>query len=91
MPRTEEDLLAQYDKSGSPAADLLGMASLLVSLALTVQQFPDDFTGEGPDRMRDPGSFVKDVSDLVERTVTNDDNLGGTLDGIGTTLLYLRL
>ena len=91
MPRTEEDLLAQYNKSGSPAADLLGTASLLVSLALTVQQFPDDFTGEGPDRMRNPEHFVKHVSDLVERTVTNDDVLGGTLDGIGTTLLFLRL
>ncbi|PVH79013.1 hypothetical protein DL98DRAFT_461685 [Cadophora sp. DSE1049] len=89
--RTRQELLAQYDKSSSQAADLLGMASLLVSLALTVQQFPDDFTGEAPDRMRDPASFVKDVSELVERAVVNNDVLGGTLDGIGATLLFLRL
>ncbi|KAH7416751.1 hypothetical protein BKA64DRAFT_276244 [Cadophora sp. MPI-SDFR-AT-0126] len=91
IPRTSQDLLAQYDRSCSSTANLLELASLLVSLALTVQQFPDDFIGEQPDRMRNPLAFVKDVSELVERTVANDDVLGGTVDGIGTTLLYLRL
>ncbi|KAG4436831.1 hypothetical protein IFR05_007680 [Cadophora sp. M221] len=89
--RTGQDLLAQYDKLRSTDADLLQVASLLVAVAMTVQQFPDDFQGDSPDSIRDPAGFIKDVTDLVERVVVNDDVLAGTLDGIGTTLLYLRL
>ncbi|KAH6690800.1 hypothetical protein BKA61DRAFT_625617 [Leptodontidium sp. MPI-SDFR-AT-0119] len=91
MMRTGQDLLTQYDKLRSTDADLLEVASLLVTVAMTVQQFPDDFLGDSPDRIRDPSAFIKDVTDLVERVVVNDDVLAGTLDGIGTTLLYLRL
>jgi len=89
--RSGQDLLAHYDKSKSPNGELLEVASLLVAVAMTIQQFPDDFQGDSPDRIRDVPVFIKDVNDLVERVVVNDDALAGTLDGIGTSLLYLRL
>ena len=89
--KTSDEMLSQYDKLQDPNADPVSIAALLLSVAITVQQAPDDTTGRAADSIRDASSFVKDVSDSVERIVILDDALAGTLEGIETTLLFLRL
>ncbi|KAL2064625.1 hypothetical protein VTL71DRAFT_3762 [Oculimacula yallundae] len=91
MMKTGQQLLDRYDRLSVSNPDLLEAASLLIAVALTVQQFPDEFQGDGQDRIKNASSFVSEVNNLLERVVVHDDILAGTLDGIGTTLLYLRL
>ena len=93
--KTSDEMLSQYDKlqdpKADPKADPVSIAALLLSVAITVQQAPDDTTGRAAESIRDASSFVKDVSDSVERIVILDDALAGSLEGIETTLLFLRL
>ena len=91
LPKTSDEMLSQYDKLQDPNADPVAMAALLLSVAITVQQASDDNTGRSAESIRDASSFIRDVSDSVERIVIFDDALAGSLEGIETTLLFLRL
>lgn len=89
--KTSDEMMSQYDKLQDPNADPVAIASLLLSIAITVHQAPDDTTGLAAGSIRDASSFVKEVSDRVERIVISDDTLAGTLEGLETTLLFIRL
>ena len=89
--KTSDEMLSQYDKLQDSNADPVEIAALLLSIALTVQQAPDDTTGRAAGNIGDASSFVKDVSDRVECIVISDDTLAGTLGGMETTLLFIRL
>ncbi len=89
--KTGGEMLMQYDKLQDPNADPVAIATLLLSIALTVQQAPDYTAGRAAGSIRDVSSFVKDVSDRVECIVISDDTLAGTLEGMETTLLFIRL
>lgn len=91
LPKTSDEMLSQYDKLQDANADPVAIAALLLSVALTVQQAPDDSPCCTAGSIRDTSSFIKDVSDSVERIVISDDALSGNLEGIETTLLFLRL
>ncbi|CAD6579623.1 MAG: hypothetical protein ASARMPREDX12_009314 [Alectoria sarmentosa] len=91
LTKTSDGMLAQYDKLQDPNADPVATAALLLSVAITVQQAPEDTAGLAAESIRDASSFIKDVSDSVERIVISDDALAGNLEGIETTLLFLRL
>jgi hypothetical protein len=82
---TGEEMMLQYDLLQDPNTDLVTLANYLLSVAITVQQ------GGAVESIRDVSSFVKAVSDSVERIVISDDVLSGTLEGIETVLLFLRL
>ena len=89
--KTSDEMLSQYDKLQNPNADPVAIAALLISVAMTVQEAPNDTTGRAAESIRDASLFVKDVSDSVERIVISEDILAGSLDGIQTTLLFIRL
>lgn len=89
--KTSDEMLSQYDKLQDSKADPVSIAALLLSVAITVQQAPDDTTGRAATSIRDASLFVKDVSDNVERIVILDDALAGSLEGIETALLLMRL
>lgn len=91
FPKTSDEMLSQYDKLQDPNADPVAVAALLLSVAITVQQAPDDTAGRAAESIGDASSFIKDVSDSVERIVISDDALAGNLEGIETTVLFLRL
>ena len=76
--KTSDEMLSQYDKLQDPNADSVAIAALLLSIAITVQQASGDTAGNAAGSIRDPASFVKDVSDSIERIVVSDDNLAGT-------------
>ena len=89
--KTSDEMLSQYDKLQDPNADSVAIAALLLSIAITVQQASGDTAGNAAGSIKDAASFVKNVSDSVERIVVSDDNLAGTLEGMETTLLFIRL
>ena len=90
--KTGEEMLLQYDRlQPDPNSDPIALAALLISIAITVQQTPDDTTSHATIPIRDVPTYIKDVSDTVERIVISDDTLAGSLEGIEATLLFLRL
>lgn len=91
MMKSGAEMLSQYDKLQDLNTDLISIAAHLLYVAITVQQAPDDKAANGLESIRNVSSFVKNVSDSVERIVIADDNLAGTLDGIETVMLFVRL
>lgn len=91
LTKTSDEMMSQYDKLQDPHADPVAIAALLLSIAITVQQAPDDTAGLAAESIRDASLFIKNVSDSVERHVVSDDALAGSLEGIETTLLFLTL
>ncbi len=89
--KTSEEMLLLYDKVQDPDADPVTISALLLYVAVTVQQSPDDTTGRAAESIKDASTFVKEVSDTVERLVVSNDALAGTLEGIQATQLFLRL
>ena len=89
--KTSDEMLSQYDKLQDLNADPVAIAALLLSIALIVQQAPNDTAGRVAGSIKDASSFIKDVSDCVELIVISDDILAGTLNGMEMTLLFIRL
>lgn len=85
-----EEMLSQYDKLQDPNANPFAIADLLLSVAITVQQTPNE-TIANAGGIKNASSFIKDVSDTVERIIISHDTLAGSLEGIRTSLLFLRL
>lgn len=90
LTKTSAEMLSQYDKLQNPDTDLVDIAALLLSVAITVQQAPDHTAGQAKS-IKDASIFVKEVSDTVERIFILDDTLSSTFEGIKTTLIFLRL
>jgi hypothetical protein len=90
LTNTSAEMLSQYDKLQDPDTDLVDIAALLLCVAITVQQAPDHTAGQAKS-IKDASIFVKEVSDTVERVFILDDTLSCSLEGIKTTLIFLRL
>jgi hypothetical protein len=84
-----EDILGQYDLLCGPDANPLQLAGLLLSVAITIVQQPAIPTSSLT--MTDPLRWVRSVNDTIDDTVVRNDSLVCTMEGIETTLLYLRL
>lgn len=90
LTKTSVEMLAQYDKLQNPETDLVDVVALLLSVAITVQQAPEHTAGQTKS-IKDASIFIKEVSDAVERIFIFDDTIPCTLEGIKTTLIFLRL
>ncbi|KAK5123659.1 hypothetical protein LTR85_002295 [Meristemomyces frigidus] len=88
LSSSSDEMLLQYDKMQGGGGNTLGIAALLLSVAMTVQQALNDMAVES---ISNTFVFVKQVSDAVERIVISDDVLAGTLQGLETALLFIRL
>lgn len=73
-----------------PTAHPCAVAICLLSIAVTAQQAPagvaSQLTG-----IKDLQAFPREVSTVVEQIIVADNALGGTMEGIEATLLFLRL
>lgn len=87
---TGEEMVAQYDKLQDPNANPFEIADLLLSVAITLQQLPHE-TVTNATGIKKASAFVKEVSDTVERIIISHDTIAGTLAGIRTSLLFLRM
>ena len=85
-----EEMLSQYDKLQDSNANSFAIADLLLSVAITVQQKPNEMI-DNEAGVKSSSSFIKDVCDTVERIIISHDALAGTLEGIRTSLLFLRM
>lgn len=90
-PKDGVEMLTQYNQLQGPNADPVEVASLLLTIAITVQPSQESIVEKTGGCIKNPANFIKEVSDSVERIVISDDELAGTLRGIETTLLFLRL
>lgn len=82
-------MLENYDKVTQSATHPVPIAILLLAVTLTVQQAPD-----ATSMLRsipDSATFIKDVSNLVEKVVVSNDDLIADLEGIRCALLFIRL
>ncbi|KAG9636167.1 hypothetical protein KCU86_g2156, partial [Aureobasidium melanogenum] len=82
-------MLENYDRVTQSATHPVPIAILLLAVTLTVQQAPD-----ATSMLRsipDSATFIKDVSNLVEKVVVSNDDLIADIDGIRCALLFIRL
>ena len=84
------EMLARYEALQEPDANPVSIASLLISVAITVVQKPPE-TACRLTAINDTALFVRRVTAAVEEVLVSNDNLIGTVEGIETTLLYIRL
>jgi hypothetical protein len=88
---TAEEMLTQYDELCSPNADPMSLANLLISLALSVRQIPEADLKPLVPGIPNVSRFIGDVTETVDRTIASNDTLAATLEGIETSLLFIRL
>jgi hypothetical protein len=88
---TAEEMLTQYDELCSPNADPMSLANLLISLALSVRQIPEADLKPLVPGIPNVSRFIDDVTETVDRTIASNDTLAATLEGIETSLLFIRL
>lgn len=82
-------MLDNYDKVKRSEMRPVPIATILLAVALTVQQAQD-----ATNMLRsipDATIFIKNVSNLVEKVVVSNDDLIADLDGIRCALLFIRL
>ena len=84
------EMLARYNSYSDSDANPVSIASLLISIAITVVQKPPELAGRLKS-INDTALFVRKVTSAVEDVVVSNDTLAGTIEGIETTLLYIRL
>ncbi|KAH0334605.1 hypothetical protein KCU74_g2866, partial [Aureobasidium melanogenum] len=82
-------MLENYDKVTQSATHPVPIAILLLAVTLTVQQAPD--ATSMLQSIPDSATFIKDVSNLVEKVVVSNDDLIADLEGIRCALLFIRL
>lgn len=85
-----EEMLSQYNNLQDLSSSPFAIADLLLSVAITVQQKPNETLANAAG-IKNASLFIKDVSDTVERIIVSHDALAGTLEGIKTSLLFLRM
>ena len=85
-----QEMLARYEALQAPDASPMAVASLLISICITVIQKPADLSKDLT-TIKDTPAFVRKVTEAVEETVVSNDTLAATLEGIETSLLYVRL
>lgn len=91
MVASGEELLYQYDELCQPDANPMSIANLLISLSLSVRQITTEDARPLASGVSKMPHFIKEVSETVDRMIVGNDVLAGTLEGIETSLLFVRL
>lgn len=82
-------MLENYDRVQQSATHPVPIATLLLAVTLTVQQAPG--ATSMLQSIPDATTFIRDVSNLVEKVVVSNDDLIADLEGIRCALLFIRL
>jgi hypothetical protein len=88
---TAEEMLEQYDELCKPNANPMSLANLLISLALSIRQIPEVDLKPLVPGIPNATQFIENVTEIVDRTIASNDTLAATLEGIETSLLFIRL
>lgn len=85
-----EDLVSHYDQIQQPFAQPVTVAAFLLSIAITAQHVPTQLAQPLTD-IKDAQAYIREVSRAVEETIVSNDALAASLEGIETSLLFVRL
>ncbi|KAE8350055.1 hypothetical protein BDV28DRAFT_47863 [Aspergillus coremiiformis] len=93
MLKSPQELLERYDSMCHPDADVIMLASWLLTLALTAQQTPRGWERSDVYRRkcRRRVEFCQSIISIVEKTLLCHDRLLGTVQGLGMAIHFLRL
>jgi hypothetical protein len=91
LMKNSDEMLQRYDELQGPGADLIGVAALLICIAITVHQSPEETAGAEAETIKDATAFVDEISNSIERVIISDDSISATVEGIEITLLFIRL
>lgn len=83
-------MLAKYESVQDEKAHPCAVAVCLLAIAITAQQTPASMQPKLKG-IKDIQAFPKEVSTVVEQIIVADNALGGTMEGIEATLLFLRV
>lgn len=83
-------MLAKYETVQDAQAHPCAVAVSLLAIAITAQQTPASVAPKLKG-IKDLQAFPREVSTVVEQVIVADNALGGTIEGIEATLLFLRL
>lgn len=84
-------MLTKYDTIMAADAHPVAVAAFLTTLAITVRQLPLEESELRSQMLKDIPKFVREVVHAVQTTVIASNELAATIEGIQTTVLYLRL
>ena len=92
VTKSGSEVLSQYEDMKRPNVDPIKLASWLLLVAVTAEQMPgaiasQEFTSKWPNGFR----YADAVADAVDRTILAQERLSGTLRGIETSILLIRL
>lgn len=90
MLTNERQMLARYEALQAADAHPCAVAIALLVLAISAQQTPHD-VGSRLKGIKDLQAFPREVSAVVDDVIVADTSLGGTMEGLEATLLFLRL
>lgn len=83
-------MIAQYDELTTPTAKPTSIASLLVSVTITLAQRPAE-----PhlvlNSIPDTNKWMKLVDEAVGSLIVREDDIACSIDGVEASLLYIRL
>lgn len=87
--RSQSEVFDLYSEMCRSDVDVFGLASWLLTVAITAQQIPQGFMGLG-DR---PGKvkLSQDITSTVDSAILSHDRLLGTVQGLGVAIHYIRL
>ncbi|KAI5198079.1 hypothetical protein AUEXF2481DRAFT_33607 [Aureobasidium subglaciale EXF-2481] len=88
---TGDMMLSTYDRIKQSETHPVPIATLLLAIAITVQQAPTGNAMKMLQSIPDARAFIKTVSTAVERSVMSNDDLIADLEGIRGALLFVRL
>lgn len=89
--RTGDQLVTNYDYMGSDSVHPASLGMYLMCIAITIQQMPLGIVPAGFYQGKGIRRYVVDVLRTVEQTVISVDCVAGTVHGLDTAMLYVRL
>jgi hypothetical protein len=91
--KSQQGILECYEQMCKPDTDAIGLATWLITIAITAQQIPqehDSLSTQLDGRQRYL-RFSQLVSEVVERTLISHDRLMCTVEGLGMAMHFVRL
>lgn len=89
---TRNNLTTDYEPMHASDAHPVHVAFYLLTFAITARQIPQSHAQEmSLGGFDSPSVYAREVSHAVEATVIANTAISSTIDGIETTVMYLRL
>ena len=89
--RSGNQLIINYERMHEPQVHPVAVAMYLLSVAITAQQINSESSRPSFNGGRSATSFVDAVCRTVEQTIVSNNALAGSVEGLETSMLFIRL